>query len=98
MSVTSALERIERWARQNDPAFIALLQPGLSRSEVDAAVDGLPFALAEEVYELYQWRNGQKEGEFRLGLLRSEFDPFMPLEEAIGEYIFAQAENYQDGA
>ncbi len=42
MSATSALERIERWAREHDPA--------------------LPFALAEEVYELYQWHNGQGGG------------------------------------
>ncbi len=87
MSVTSALERIHRWAEQHDPEFVALLQPGLARQEIDVLVSGLPFALAEEVYELYQWRNGQSWGEFRLGLLRSSSYPFMPLKEAIGEYI-----------
>ena len=95
MSVTSALERIRRWAEQNDPEFVALLQPGLTRQEINAAVGGLPFTLAEEVYELYQWRNGQQEGRFRLGMLGSPFDPYMPLEEAIKEYTFAQAESYQ---
>lgn len=68
MSVTSALERIHRWAEQHDPAFVALLQPGLTRQEINAQIGSLPFALAEEVYELYQWRNGQKEGDFALGL------------------------------
>lgn len=47
MSVRPALERIERWAEQNDLEFVALLQPGLTRQEIDAAVGGLPFALAE---------------------------------------------------
>ena len=95
MSTTSALERIERWARQNDPAFVALLQPGLTQQEINAAVGDLPFALAEEVYELYQWRNGQKEGQFRLGLVRSVLYPFMPLEEALNEYTQFQAEDYK---
>ena len=95
MSTTTALERIERWAWQNDPAFVALLQPGLSRQEIDAAVSGLPFALAEEVYELYQWRNGQKDGEFRLGLHQWPTYPFMPLNKALDEYTRSQAFNFQ---
>lgn len=96
MSVASALERIHRWAQTHDPEFVALLQPGLSRLEIDAAFVGLPFALAEEVYELYQWRNGQKDGEFQLGLQQSWLYPFMPIEDALKEYAFAQAENYQN--
>lgn len=95
MSTTTALERIERWAQQNDPAFVALLQPGLTRQEIDAAVGTLPFALAEEVYELYQWRNGQKEGKFRLGLHQWPTYPFMPLNEALDEYTRSQAFNFQ---
>ena len=94
MSTTTALERIERWAQQNDPAFVALLQPGLTRQEIDAAVGTLPFALAEEVYELYQWRNGQKEGKFRLGLHQWPTYPFMPLNEALDEYTRSQAFNF----
>ena len=62
MSVTSALERIERWAEQHDPAFIGLLQPGLTRQEIDAAVGSLPFALAEEAYELYQCKGARNSG------------------------------------
>lgn len=95
MSTTSALERIERWAQQNDPAFVALLQPGLTRQEIDAAVSILPFAIAEEVYELYQWRNGQKEGKFQLGLHQWPTYPFMPLNEALDEYTRFQAFNFQ---
>lgn len=96
MSVTFALERIEYWARQNDPAFITLLQPGLSRSEIDAAVGSLPFALAEEVYELYQWRNGQDWGQFRLGLSRSSQERFLPLVEAVHEWNIYLNESYAD--
>lgn len=95
MSVMPALERIKRWAEQHDPEFVALLQPGLSRQEIGALVGDLPFALAEEVYELYQWHNGQKAGEFKLGLQQTRFYPFMPLQEALYEYTRFQAENFQ---
>ena len=95
MSTTAALERIERWARGNDPAFVALLQPGLTRQAIDVAVSGLPFVLAEEVYELYQWHNGQREGKFQLGLHQWPTYPFMPLSEALDEYTRSQAFNFE---
>ena len=94
MSTTTALERIEHWARQNDPAFVALLQPGLTRQEIDTAVSGLPFALAEEVYELYQWRNGQGWGEFHFGLDRSGQYRLIPLEEAVHQWNTYLNESY----
>ena len=94
MSTTTALERIERWARGNDPGFVALLQPGLTRQEIDVAVSGLPFVLAEEVYELYQWRNGQDWGEFRLGLDKSGQNTFLPLAESVHQWNIYLNESY----
>lgn len=35
-----------------------LLNPGLEYEEIEQQVSVLPFKLAEEVYELYQWSNG----------------------------------------
>lgn len=96
MSITSALERIERWAQCNDLDFTALLQPGLPRQEAQARTGSLPFGLAEEVYELYGWRNGQKGGAFRLGLLRSPSYPFLPLEEALREYSQFEEKKYEE--
>lgn len=96
MSVVPALERIKRWAEQHDPEFVALLQPGLSRQEIDALVGGSPFALAEEVYELYQWHNGQDDGPFRLGLVRSGQYPFMPLTQSLDQWRDHLEESYRD--
>ena len=48
MSVTPALERIHRWAETHDPEFVALLQPGLTRSQIDDLTVGLP-ALFREI-------------------------------------------------
>jgi len=96
VSVIPALERIKRWAEQRDPEFVALLQPGLSRQEIDALVGNLPFALAEEVYELYQWHNGQDEGQFRLGLVMSGQYPFMPLTQSLDQWRDYLEESYRD--
>lgn len=95
MSVTTSLERIKCWATLHDPQFVALLQPGLSRQEIDAQVSGLPFALAEEVYEMYHWHNGQGWGDFKFGLQQSFLYPFLPLQIALKEYTEIQAENFQ---
>ena len=35
-----------------------LLKAGLEREDIERQVSVLPFKLAEEVYELYQWSNG----------------------------------------
>jgi hypothetical protein len=41
---------------------VELLRPGLTRDEIERAVSVLPFRLPEEVYTLYQWRNGAASG------------------------------------
>ncbi|MBE9032861.1 hypothetical protein IQ266_24295 [filamentous cyanobacterium LEGE 11480] len=56
--LTEALNSIEHWIAQHIPDHPAVMHPGLSRSEIELAVGHLPFKLSEEIYELYQWRNG----------------------------------------
>lgn len=72
-----------------------MLQPGLTRQQIDDLTASLPFALAEEVYELYQWRNGQSSGEFKLGLHQARDYPFLSMQEALNEYTQFQAENFR---
>jgi hypothetical protein len=60
-TLTDALERILNWLRANYPEAASSLQPGLSYDEIEAKIADLPFCLPQEVYELYQWRNGSKE-------------------------------------
>ena len=57
-TLLSALNRIEHWFQANDPDSFWFLEPDLSRDEIDAIAKDLPFQLPEEVYPLYQWRNG----------------------------------------
>ncbi|MEG3975079.1 hypothetical protein QT970_10715 [Microcoleus sp. herbarium8] len=60
--LTNALERILKGMQKYDAPIASLLQPGLSFWEIEEKVRVLPFRLPQEVYELYQWRNGLIQG------------------------------------
>lgn len=57
-ALTEALDRILNWLQQYDPKAASALQPGVTYNEIQEMVKYLPFQLPQEVYELYQWRNG----------------------------------------
>jgi hypothetical protein len=56
--LTDALNRIMAWLQQNCPACTLSFQPGLSPEQVASRLGELLFRVPREVYELYQWRNG----------------------------------------
>ena len=61
MSVlASALNKILAHLQEYRPKTVTLLQPGLALEQIQEQVGELPFRLPQEVYELYQWRNGVK--------------------------------------
>lgn len=43
--------------RPREPAINNLL-PGLTKEKIKSITNSLPFELPEEIYQLYQWRNG----------------------------------------
>ena len=61
--LTNALNRILAWTEKNFPDELQYLQPGLSKTEIDELTKDMPFPLPSEVYELYQWRNGTRQGD-----------------------------------
>lgn len=75
-----ALERIMNWLRKHQPDYAASFLPGLKPDEIQAAEAELGFKLPEEIYQLYQWRNGTKKDAMAIC-----FPPmqFLPLSEAI---------------
>jgi HEAT repeat protein len=84
MSVlTEALNRIFNWLQQYNPNAASALEPGLTYDEIQEMVKYLPFKLPEEVYELYQWRNGSN-----LDGLTFIFDAMelLPLEKTVNFY------------
>lgn len=60
-ALIEALERIRKLHLKHQPLVAEELQPGLTRGQIDELVKDLPFSLPEELYELYQWRNGMKD-------------------------------------
>jgi SMI1 / KNR4 family (SUKH-1) len=93
-TLTDALERILNWLQANHPKAASSLQPGLSYEEIEAKLADLPFRLPQEVYELYQWRNGSSDnGEADC------FDcyRFIPLEEAIELSKYQVTEDLLEG-
>lgn len=52
------LEYILSWLRSTKVEFIDCFNPGLTNNQINDYVRELPFKLPNEIYELYQWRNG----------------------------------------
>ncbi|BAY87248.1 PBS lyase HEAT-like repeat protein [Calothrix parasitica NIES-267] len=57
-TIKNNLKRIWDCIEQKAPEVKDLFQPGLKSEEIDEITKDLPFNLPQEVYELYQWRNG----------------------------------------
>ncbi len=56
----NALDRILNWLGEHQPTAAAGFQPGLPADVIAEKLNRLPFQVSQEVYELYQWRNGDK--------------------------------------
>lgn len=88
----SALERLSRWLETNAPAIAQAFQPGLTRKQIEAQIQALPFRLPEEVCQFYQWRNGgaievTAEGHsYHQAIELLPIHRLLSLEEAIAEY------------
>jgi cell wall assembly regulator SMI1 len=56
--ISKDLEYILSWLKSTEVEFIDCFNPGLTCQEVDGFSRELPFKFSDEIYELYQWRNG----------------------------------------
>lgn len=75
------LDRISNWLQTHSSREIRL-RPGLSLEQIQVLTNDLPIKLPNEVYELYQWRNGcYSDSEQPL-----PSGSFLPLEEVISQY------------
>ena len=84
-AIKNNLKRIWDCIEQKAPEVKDLFQPGLKFEEIDEITKKLPFKLPQEVYELYQWRNGLLDNncfDF-YGSYTSLSGHFDPLEETI---------------
>jgi hypothetical protein len=65
MSLIASLDRIMSWMIANQPIYAESFLPGLSRQEIDSICEVIPGCLSEDIYQLYQWRNGTNEEYWR---------------------------------
>lgn len=57
-NLTHALGRLEAELRRKSSGVVERLQVGLTRAEIDDCVSRFAWALPQNLYDLYQWRNG----------------------------------------
>ncbi len=57
-SITRALQTLVDIRKAKGLPIEAAFQPGVSRSNIDRLTVHLPFRLPDELYTVYQWRNG----------------------------------------
>ncbi|OUL26499.1 hypothetical protein BV378_12500 [Nostoc sp. RF31YmG] len=101
-NLTEALNIILNWLQQNQwcrfkeaEKSASLLQPGLSRAEIDSFIGDSNLQFPQEIYELYQWRNGGMVNEWDyVGLFdiyhnSDVFGPwgFIPFQGVVNKYI-----------
>lgn len=67
--LTDELQYILNWLKSTNHDFFDCYNPGLTRQQIDEITKDLPFRLSEEVYELYQWRNGTADLGYNNGYL-----------------------------
>jgi hypothetical protein len=103
------LAYIFEWLEYSVPELSDRYNPGLSRNQIDEIVKVLPFKLSEEVYELYQWRNGEVNSVYHNGDTIADFLfpnhhmpgnlslPFWSLQQSISNYhmLWTVAESHE---
>jgi cell wall assembly regulator SMI1 len=71
--LTDALNRILNWVELNHPEQLDNFMPGLDREKIANIADTLSLIFPLEVYELYQWRNGQKSSDAQYASYHSNY-------------------------
>ncbi|HLP91409.1 MAG TPA: SMI1/KNR4 family protein [Nostocaceae cyanobacterium] len=87
-TLTNALDRIFNWLQNHKPEFSTSFLPGLTLAEIEEKLQALPFRLPQEVYDLYQWRNGMQNDEMIF-----VYHYFLTLDQAI-ELALMYPDNY----
>jgi hypothetical protein len=89
-SVASEFEQHLKWMEKRASQTIQMLQPGLTREEIDDIIfwkfPKYSPVIPEEIYQLYQWRNGMV-GEMGWNdFIHTQ--SFVPLQTAIERYVY----------
>lgn len=86
MTLTATLDRILRWITINQPSYASTFLSGLTREEIDFICRDLPGFITEDIYELYQWRNGTQE-EYWRWMHVPPYLFYQPLQDAVDYFL-----------
>ena len=75
------LQELENEMAKVHPNLRDLLNPGLTKTEIESQVSQLPFPISKDIISLYEWSNGT---DCKLYILPGQY--LLPLEEAIREF------------
>lgn len=56
--IHDTLDRLERWLREHQPAFLDAMRPGATDAELDDLERAIGRTLPDDVRAFYRWRNG----------------------------------------
>ena len=99
VALTDALERIMNWLRENQTDYANSFAPGLKYDEIFSYEEELGFKLPEEIYELYQWKNGTEEDALALCFPTMHFLPInraIEYSQGCNEYIESGKESVKE--
>lgn len=97
--LTNALEKIMYWLEKNKPQSVNSFLPGLSLYEIHSGEEKIGYALPEEIYKLYQWRNGTTEDCWSLFFPSIGFLPFdraVTISQGWNSIIFGREEELRE--
>lgn len=83
--IINALNRTHKWLEVNIPPFASAFQPKLSFEEIQNVSSKIGFEFPEEIYDLYQWRNGVDRN-ISIDAMVFPSGEFLPLNIALNEY------------
>ena len=89
-SITDKLNLLINLIGKREPEEIDNLRSGLTRKEIQQKTAKLPFDFPEELYELYQWRNGVENNSIEESPFLFRDHHLSNLEDAIKNYFSMQ--------
>lgn len=82
-TLTETLNRVMNWLERFQPEQAESFLPGLSRMEIYETFSEFGLVVPEELYELYQWKNGRSIDLAGEGVFVPSIYEFLPLNKAI---------------
>jgi hypothetical protein len=84
-TLSSKLEQMLTWFRENRFDFCSYFQTGLADDQIQEILNELPCEMPLEIYELYRWHNGLSDCEEYYSNFLPEYT-FNSLEESLNKY------------